>query len=491
MKFQPITCVWEITMGCNMRCGHCGSSCTEALPDELNTDEALDVCDQIADLGIRWVTLSGGEPITRKDLPLLVQRLSRNGVAVNIITNGWLLTEYMVQELKKSGVSTIAISMDGTQEIYDKIRKQGAYQHAMDAFRLIKEAGIRAGAVTTISNQNLNILNDLKEELIKAGVESWQVQIGLPMGNMKEKPDWVIAPEQIEELIDFCYQTALEGRIKIYPADCIGYYTQKEQEIKRISYQSGQVSSWDGCNAGIRGFGILHNGDILGCTSIRSKEFVEGSVRGRSLRDIWADDNSFLWRRNLRKNQLTGECENCQYGSKCLGGCPNTRLTMNGDIYSDNQYCAYHLNMKRVKARYENNDNAEELEKIADMLIQTRNYQEAGIVLKRLLELKPNHMQALKSLGFCNYKCENYEACKKNNEKVLQQNPNDYEALRGLAVATFYSGDREQGIEMMMKAAQLAGGSNMDIMDDLEKMNERQITYLKEVSNETYFIRDI
>ena len=41
------TAVWEITMGCNMRCKHCGSSCAEALPDELNTSEALEVCDQL------------------------------------------------------------------------------------------------------------------------------------------------------------------------------------------------------------------------------------------------------------------------------------------------------------------------------------------------------------------------------------------------------------------------------------------------------------
>ena len=42
------TAVWEITMGCNMRCKHCGSSCAEALPDELNTSEALEVCDQLS-----------------------------------------------------------------------------------------------------------------------------------------------------------------------------------------------------------------------------------------------------------------------------------------------------------------------------------------------------------------------------------------------------------------------------------------------------------
>ena len=91
MKYQPITCVWEVTMGCNMRCGHCGSSCMEPLSDELTTEEALNLCGQIAELGLKWITLSGGEPLTRKDIPLLVKRLSSLGVTVNIITNGWLL----------------------------------------------------------------------------------------------------------------------------------------------------------------------------------------------------------------------------------------------------------------------------------------------------------------------------------------------------------------------------------------------------------------
>ena len=70
------TAVWEITMGCNMRCKHCGSSCAEALPDELNTSEALEVCDQLKDLGLKVITLSGGEPTTRSDWHIIAKRFS-------------------------------------------------------------------------------------------------------------------------------------------------------------------------------------------------------------------------------------------------------------------------------------------------------------------------------------------------------------------------------------------------------------------------------
>ena len=64
-KDYPRTCVWEVTMGCNMRCGHCGSSCKTALPGELTTQEAFNFIDMCDDAGLEWINLSGGEPFTR------------------------------------------------------------------------------------------------------------------------------------------------------------------------------------------------------------------------------------------------------------------------------------------------------------------------------------------------------------------------------------------------------------------------------------------
>lgn len=470
MKYQPITCVWEVTMGCNMRCGHCGSSCAEALPDELTTEEALALCDQIAKLGLKWITLSGGEPLTRKDIHLLVKRLSSLGVAVNIITNGWLLTRETARKLKDSGISTIAISIDGTPEIHDKIRKEGAFNHARCAFLTMKELGIYTGAVTTITRQNIGILQDLKEMLIGMGVQSWQVQLGLPMGSLKERPDWVLAPEQMKDIIDFCYDTAREGRIAIYPADCIGYYTKKELEIKRLSYRTKMVAPWDGCNAGIRGFGILQNGDILGCTSIRSREYIEGNVRERPLRKIWEDESKFLWRREMTKEKLSGLCRICVYGSKCLGGCPNTRLTMNGDIYSENQYCSYHLTLKEMKDKYTLCKDSSSLFRLADILMRQGNHQEAALALEQGLLSDPENTDALKEKGYCEFMCGNYERCLEANEKVLMQNEKDSYALGGYALALYQMGRREEGLKKMQQAVNLTGGKDPDLLQDLQYM---------------------
>jgi len=472
IEYKPVTAVWEVTMGCNMRCGHCGSSCAGALPGELSTDEALDLCDQIAELGLRWITLSGGEPLTRKDTPKLVKRLSRNGVKVNIITNGWLLDEEMAKKLKKSGISTVAISIDGTPKIHDSVRKEGAFEHARNAFFAMTELGIETGAVTTITKKNIDILSDLKEELISMGVKTWQVQLGLPMGNLKENHDWVLEPRQVNDVIDFCYNTAKEGRIRIYPADCIGYYSKKDLETRRISFGFDRHSLWDGCNAGVRGFGILHNGDILGCTSIRSKEFIEGNIRKRKLREIWEDENAFLWRRQMTKEKLSGSCKTCVYGSKCLGGCPNTRLTMKGSIYEENEYCAYNLSLKKKETKYSKCDNAAALRRLADSLIQQGDYQEASFALKRTKELDPDNADVYSAIGYSEFMCGNYESCLEANNKALEMDGNNTYAMGGQALALFRLGQKDEGIRIMRKAVEMTGGRDMDLIQDLRYMTD-------------------
>ncbi len=472
MRYQPITCVWEVTMGCNMRCKHCGSSCSEPLPDELTTEQALNLCDQIADLGVKWITLSGGEPLTRKDIPLLVKRLNSNGVDVNIITNGWLLDENLIKELKKSGIATVAISIDGTEAIHDSIRRPDSYSQSRRAFSILKENGIKTGAITTISKQNMDILEDMKTELLSMGVDSWQVQLGLPMGNLKERPDWLLEPEQMDDVIEFCYKTAKEGKMRIYPADCIGYCTKKEIEIKQISFGTNNVKLWDGCNAGVRGFGILQNGDILGCTSIRSEEYIEGNILKRSLRDIWEDENTFLWRRNITKSQLSGECGKCVYGSKCLGGCPNTRLTMAGSIYGENEYCSYNVSLKKLMVKYANEKDFELLYALSQGMIKERKYQEATYALERVIELRSDFKEAYLAKGYCDYMCGNYEECQRVNEKALEIDPDNAYALKGYAIAIYKMGNKAEGLKQIRRAADLTGWKDMDIINDLRTMEQ-------------------
>ena len=122
-----------------MRCKHCGSSCQKALPDELTTEEALKLCDELGEMGFKWITLSGGEPTTRKDWYLIAKRLNDNGIIPTIITNGWLISEKILDQAMEAGVNTIAISIDGLEKTHDFIRKKGSFQKIMNALDLMQK----------------------------------------------------------------------------------------------------------------------------------------------------------------------------------------------------------------------------------------------------------------------------------------------------------------------------------------------------------------
>ncbi|MFA6336021.1 MAG: radical SAM protein [Bacteroidales bacterium] len=467
MTYKPITAVWEITMGCNMRCKHCGSSCQNPLPDELSTVEALNLADQIADLGLSWVTLSGGEPFTRKDWNLIAKRLSDKGVIPNIISNGWLVTDDIISKIKESRVGTIAISLDGLRDTHDYMRKPGSYDRVMNAFDKFFNNGVVFGAVTTISNVNINQLREIRNILVEHKVPYWQVQIGLPMGNFSKEKDMILNPEQIDNIIDFCHETAKEGKITIYPADCIGYYNIKDLETRKISHKSNNLPLWKGCNAGKRGFGILHNGDIMGCTSIREKEFKEGNVRETPLKDIWDDPNNFLWNRNATKAQLGGDCNLCKYGDTCLGGCPNTRLTMEKSLYAENRFCSYNVGIKNSKNIIAKRSDVKKMFEDSLKYIDEQEHQIAGLLLDRIIELDPTNIEALKYSGFVNFFMQNYNQAECSNKKVLEMAPDDVYTLKGLGITLYKKGDKAEGINYLKKAVSKTDTNFMDPYFDL------------------------
>jgi len=472
VQYSPITGVWEITMGCNMRCKHCGSACENALEGELSTEEALDLCDQIVDLGFDWITLSGGEPTTRKDLDQLINRLNKGGVIPNIITNGWNLNEELLDKIIDAGVGTIGISIDGLQKTHDYIRREGSYQRIINALKLMKKKNAYSGVITTINKMNISELPELKEVLIENGVCSWQLQIALPMGSFFSRKDMVIDPEQANYIIDFAYDVYKENKIDVNLADCLGYYNLKEVEIRKkaLNTEDSELKSsglWSGCTAGKYSLGILHNGDINGCTSIRSKEFIEGNIRERSLRDIWEDENSFKWNREIKKEDLSGFCSKCKYGDRCLGGCANTRLVLEGSIYSENRYCVYNIAMKKAEEMINKENDYEQLKSKGRLLVEKDENQLAELLLSRALSQKEDDIDLLCLYGYVNFMLKNYKQAIWANQKALDMDSDNAYANKGMGLTLYRMGKEKEGIEFLRKAVSLSDKNFMDPYYDL------------------------
>lgn len=466
MVNNPITAVWEITMGCNMRCKHCGSSCREPLPGELTTEEALKLCDELGEIGLKWVTLSGGEPTTRKDWTVIAERLNQNGVIPYIITNGWLFDENILEQAINAGISTIGFSIDGLQDTHDFIRRPGSYGKIMHALVLCRDKDINVTPITTINKKNLKELEDLKHVLISKGIKSWQVQMGFPMGNMSDHKSILLEPGDIDTVIDFAYQCMQEASIQIILADCFGYFNLKEMEIFEKIY--GVTYSRQGCTAGKFSFGILHNGDILGCTSIRNPEFIEGNIKNTSLKAIWENPDSFSWNRNMRKEDLGGFCAKCRFGDRCLGGCATSKLTIGNSVYAENQYCSYNQTIKnRIKIL--DDKPTEELIAMSRNFAHKGYYQLAENALDIALERNgiDSDIELLNLYGYVSFKLGNYKTALEANEKVLQRIPNEAYALKGKGLCLTRMGNVEDGIYYLKKALSFTDETFMDPYYDL------------------------
>src|SRR5690348_10996598 len=86
--WRPIYAVWEITLRCDLACTHCGSRAGRARPEELTTAEALDLVGQMAELGVKEVTLIGGEAYLRDDWTEIARAVRARGMQCSITTGG-------------------------------------------------------------------------------------------------------------------------------------------------------------------------------------------------------------------------------------------------------------------------------------------------------------------------------------------------------------------------------------------------------------------
>ena len=336
--FFPQTVVWEVTYACNMRCIHCGTSAGQIRPDELTTEEALGVINDLADLGCNIITISGGEPLLRRDWQQLAAHMYERGISPMLISNGWLVDDQRADQLAAANLKNIGFSYDGTRETHDYIRqREGSHDRVLAAMRRMKERDRPFCGVSQISNINLGELDRMREELLSVGCDLWRVQMTTVTGRMRK--DMVLDLDNYTALIDKLLEYMKdESEIRIDVGENIGYYGCKGTHLWR-------GEPYVGCYAGTRVAGICSNGDVKGCLSMPD-EYIEGNIRERSLKEIWNDPDLFAYNRKFTRETAGGACRECQFLPLCRGGCATTSVSATGER-ANNPFCIYQLEQKQ------------------------------------------------------------------------------------------------------------------------------------------------
>jgi radical SAM protein with 4Fe4S-binding SPASM domain len=338
------SCVWDITRACNLRCVHCENRCGPRSPRELDLPAMLAVADSLVRLGCDHVDVTGGEPVLKRGWEQVCRRLAGGGIKTDLVTNGTLIDDKMVDRAVSAGVGLVVVSIDGTQAIHDRTRLRvgpgpSPWRLAIDGLTAAMKR-LPVVVLTQVNRQNLEDLPALRDALRALGVTRWQIQLAVPSGRLLDMKDpYVLAPRDLFPLAAFIEAAKREsGPPEIDVSDTIGYYTQREMLLRRRRGISGLFL---GCVAGLRIAAIMYDGKVRGC-SMMPAEFDAGDLHDETLEQIWNDTSRFGYTLDYDTSLLSGDCARCQFGPLCRAGCTTMAYHATGSIY-ENPYCLHRM----------------------------------------------------------------------------------------------------------------------------------------------------
>jgi radical SAM protein with 4Fe4S-binding SPASM domain len=346
--YAPFLVVWDFTHKCNLNCKHCYSNSGAVLEEELSTDEALGVVDQLADAGVTALAFSGGEPLSRKDFFTVAEKAVKRGLYISVATNGTLLTRENVKRLKQTGIHYVEISVDGaTAGTHDAFRGvPGAFDKAIAGLKTCVEQDLCVCIASTATKSNLSefpAIIDLAEEV---GAERFTYFNFIPTGRGKAHYDQDLAPEERETLMKYLLNRMSKGckttilttapQLARVALQCQGSAGTGEVMMSMAHMQTAKVSKKavpladfiGGCGAGRLYCSLSPQGDVHPCVFLPMNV---GNLKREKFSDVWL--NSGLFNELRDRDNLKGACGRCSYKFTC-GGC---RARANA-YYEDIQY---------------------------------------------------------------------------------------------------------------------------------------------------------
>jgi radical SAM protein with 4Fe4S-binding SPASM domain len=337
---RPVYVVWELTQACDHACGHCGSRSGRALPDELSTEEALRLVSEMASLGVREVTLIGGEAYLHPGFLQIAQEIVRLGMHCSVTTGGRALDQERADAMAAAGISTVTVSVDGDEAAHDRIRRQrGSHARALSAIRALKRAGLRPALNTQINRWSLASLPAVVQLMRDEGVTRWMPIITVPMGRGADNLDMLFEPFEIIGAIEALaaqVPIARAAGILVTPGNTVGYFGPYEH-ILRGEFKGQYGGS---CGAGRTTMGVEADGNIKGCPGLPTDAYSGGLIREHALETIWERGNALRYTRERTVEDLWGFCRTCYYADVCMAGCTWASHVIMGKP-GNNPYC-YH-----------------------------------------------------------------------------------------------------------------------------------------------------
>ena len=259
--------------------------------------------------------------------------LKEKKIPFTILGNPFHLNEYVLKRLKEYGLLKYQLSIDGMRKTHDWFRKKGSFDETLKKIPLIKNAGIKAVIMTTVSDINIKELPDIIDTVVKYGVDIFSFARYCPTDDDK---DIKISPLEYKKMLAVCDKKFKEYEKK----GCSTYFDKKDHLWTLYEYENGEFEIpgdakegiiYGGCNAGNCHITILPNGDIYACRRVKNS-FVSNIFEDR-LADVWVSQME-----EYREYDRFKKCKKCELKAWCRG-CPAVACAASKDFYDIDPQC--------------------------------------------------------------------------------------------------------------------------------------------------------
>jgi MoaA/NifB/PqqE/SkfB family radical SAM enzyme len=299
----PLSAQFEITYRCNHLCTFCYNSPTGQR--ELTTPQIFEALKKIADFGVLYLTLTGGEAMCHKDFWKIAAEARRLGMAIRVYSNGYLMADpRVVERLKALQPTEVEISIHGsTAETHEKLTKiKGSFDKTVKALEVLTEAGIKVNLKCPITRLNRHELFGIREIGDRLGLFITFDAVITP------KDDGNLDPLELRADDEFFKKYWAEDYAKLH-------HGQLPPRANHCAPEGTEAT----CGTGRSGFTIDPYGNILPCVAFRRK--IANILEIDSLHEIWGDSPVLTEIRDLsiRAKDKLKKMPDGEFYTFCLG----------------------------------------------------------------------------------------------------------------------------------------------------------------------------
>ena len=304
-----------ITEKCNLECTFCSIKASPTSKRELSLEEVENLVAFCKKNGVTDIHITGGEPTLHKHYKKIIEIIINHDIDARLITNGLLLTEEDLYDLKNIGLKNLMFSLDGLSQFHNSVRKPSSFESTSNIIKKALKLNFNVRVNSVAWKENLPDIPKLMEYLDKLGVEIYSVFLGSPVGRAKnltnlsvvQAADWINFIKKLKQIY-------LNKHCSMKVVVEQGYI---ERINKTINYND--IRSCLSIMKNMDYLSIRANGNIYPCIFFSNEFEGIGNINNLDL----FEQNNDLYKNTIYKSLLEPpeHCKKCKDVNSCNGGC--------------------------------------------------------------------------------------------------------------------------------------------------------------------------